>query len=60
MALVEACGQPLGVQLVNTHLTNKANDCLDLVDLAQQIQVVILGHLLQSVLVYSRIKYILY
>ncbi|KAI0238497.1 hypothetical protein LSAT2_010796 [Lamellibrachia satsuma] len=38
VALVEACGQPLGVQLVNSQLTNKANDCHDLVELAQQIQ----------------------
>ena len=40
VALVEACNQPMGVQLVNSHLTNKANDSNDLVELALQIQMV--------------------
>jgi len=48
VALVETCGQPMGVQLVNSHLTNKANDSNDLVELAQQIQMVRLFKLIWS------------
>lgn len=38
MALVESSSRPTGVQLVNTHRTNKHADPMDLVALAQTIQ----------------------
>lgn len=38
VALVESSSRPTGVQLVNTHRTNKHADPMDLVALAQTIQ----------------------
>ena len=38
VALVESDSQPMGVTLVNTLHTNKMSDCMDLVELAKQVQ----------------------
>jgi len=36
--LVESDNRPMGVTLVNTLQTNKISDCMDLVELAKQVQ----------------------
>lgn len=38
VALVESSSRPSGVTLVNTLQTTKMNDCMDLVELARQVQ----------------------
>lgn len=38
VALVESESRPMGVTLVNTLHTNKVYDCMDLVELAKQVQ----------------------
>ena len=38
VSLVESAHRPMGVQLVNSHKTNKTSDPMDLVELARQVQ----------------------
>ncbi|KAK6192208.1 hypothetical protein SNE40_003720 [Patella caerulea] len=38
VALVESSSRPMGVQLVNSRMTNKTSDPMDLVELAKQVQ----------------------
>lgn len=38
VSLVETNSQPMGVTLVNTVYTHKPSDCMDLVELAHQVQ----------------------
>jgi len=60
VSLVEPCSQPMGVTLVNTIYTNKPSDCMDLVELAHQVQRVCCNKIIHNVVISAQFLYILH